>query len=444
MLLGNLFEHYDSALFSMLSPFLAPLFFPHEDFLTALILTYCIIPLGMIARPIGSLVFGYIGDCRGRREALFLSLSGIAIITGLIGFLPTYDQAGIWAPILLSIGRLIQNFFLAGETMGGAIYLIENSPENEKNILSSFYSASTIGGILLASCGVSILCILNIVQTHWRILYFLGCTTAAVIVFLRAKVPLKLYTPGKQVDPFLIGCNSGAAAFFSPAISSENACPQFRAFETSRSTLIYPTNEFSEISFKWILKNCWEKRQALASIAVASGFSYASYTISLVMMNSFVPLVTAISQTEMMHLNTFLLIADFLLLPAFGLLANKFSREIMMVSSGILALISGLPLFWLLEGASLLFVIVIRLAIVTIGIWFAAPFHAWSQTLVPPACRYTIISFGYALGSQIFGGPTAAISLWLFKQTNWPASAGCYWMFLGLFASYFVSKKKSI
>src|SRR5262245_113042 len=92
MLLGNLFEHYDTALFGLLSPFLAPLFFPGQDPLTALILTYCIIPLGMIARPIGSLIFGYIGDTRGRKEALVLSLMGMAIITTIMGFMPTYQQ----------------------------------------------------------------------------------------------------------------------------------------------------------------------------------------------------------------------------------------------------------------------------------------------------------------------------------------------------------------
>ena len=84
--LGNLFEHYDTALFGFLSPFLAPLIFPEKDPMTALILTYAIIPLGMVARPIGSLVFGYIGDVYGRRHALFLTLAGMSLISGCITF----------------------------------------------------------------------------------------------------------------------------------------------------------------------------------------------------------------------------------------------------------------------------------------------------------------------------------------------------------------------
>src|SRR4051812_25423429 len=92
--LGNLFEHYDTALFGFLSPFLAPLIFPKQDPLTALILTYAMIPLGMLARPIGSLFFGYIGDVYGRAVALFWTLAGMAIISLCIALTPLYAQVG--------------------------------------------------------------------------------------------------------------------------------------------------------------------------------------------------------------------------------------------------------------------------------------------------------------------------------------------------------------
>lgn len=398
MLLGNLFEHYDTALFSLLSPFLAPLFFPHQTPLTALILTYCIIPLGMVARPLGSLVFGYIGDKRGRKEALVLSLSGMAFITCLMGFLPLYSQVGIIAPILLSICRIFQNFFASGEAMGGAIYLIENTSEERKNLMSSFFNSSTIAGILCASGGVSFLYAFDIVQEGWRFLYFSGGLTAVFIVFLRTKISLK--------------------------------------------TLI--TDLSPQLTFKSILSSCLNRWQAVVAIAVASGFSYASYTLSLVLMNGFTPLISALSQAEMMHLNTILLSIDFLILPFFGMLANRFSREKMMILSGIFATISGFPLLWLLEGGSLITVIAVRLIFVIVGVSFSAPFHAWSQSLVPAAYRYSIVSFSYAIGSQILGGPTAAFSLWLFQKTNWIYSLGLYWMILGLGASYCVARQQAV
>lgn len=396
MFLGNLFEHYDAALFGLLSPFLAPLFFPGQDPITALILTYCIIPLGMVARPIGSLIFGYIGDNRGRKEALVIALTGMAVVTAFMGFMPTYHQAGILAPVLLSLGRILQNFFAAGETIGGAIYLIENEPESKKDMTSSYYNASTVAGILIASFGVSFLCALNIVQDCWRVLYFLGSSTALFAVTLRMKMKVDHTTP-KPPPP----------------------------------------------SLKFVLSTCWKSRQALLAIAVASGFSYASYTLALVTMNGFVPLVTSITTEEMMHLNTVLLGFDFLLLPLFGLLAKKFSREKMMVMSGVAAALSGFPLFWMLHGASLAAVIVIRTSLVVIGVWFSAPFHSWSQQIVPASRRYTVISFAYAIGSQLLGGPSAAISLWLYQKTDWVVSAGLFWMGLGLLASFLIFRQQT-
>src|SRR4051812_30122038 len=98
---GNFFEHYDTALFAFLSPFLAPLFFPTEEPLTALLFTYTIIPLGMLARPIGALFFGAIGDRLGRRRALFLAFGGMGIVSACIVLTPTYAMVGILAPLLL-------------------------------------------------------------------------------------------------------------------------------------------------------------------------------------------------------------------------------------------------------------------------------------------------------------------------------------------------------
>ncbi|HEV8050901.1 MAG TPA: MFS transporter, partial [Parachlamydiaceae bacterium] len=127
--LGNFFEHYDTTLYAFLAPFLAPLIFPQADQITGLILMYAIIPFGMLARPLGAFVFGYIGDNYGRQRALFFTLAGMSLVTGCIALSPTYSQAGMIAPLIFCLGRMVQNFFAAGEAMGGAIYLLENSEE---------------------------------------------------------------------------------------------------------------------------------------------------------------------------------------------------------------------------------------------------------------------------------------------------------------------------
>src|SRR5579862_8456534 len=102
-IIGNILEHYDNALFGLLAPFIASLFFEKSDPLTALILTYGMLPLGIVFRPLGSLFFGWLGDRYGRKQALSLSLVMMAAVTVSMGCLPTYATAGIAAPILLAI-----------------------------------------------------------------------------------------------------------------------------------------------------------------------------------------------------------------------------------------------------------------------------------------------------------------------------------------------------
>lgn len=388
--LGNLFEHYDTALFGFLSAFLAPLIFPEKEPITALILTYAMIPLGMLARPFGSLVFGYIGDVYGRKHALFLTLAGMSIVSGGIALSPTYLQAGILAPLIFCLGRILQNFLASGETMGGAIFLLENSSEKRHDLLSGLYNASTIGGILLASAGVSILSHYNAIDSGWRGLYLFGCLTAAFGCVIRRQLH---------------------------------------------------SNTFPEVSLKFsqtlsnLGKNFWICRKPLLLIVVSSGFAYANYSIALVLMNGFIPLVSSFTKAQMMGINTSLLVLDFCALPFFGWLASKISREKMMLTASLSVALCAIPLFMALKDATLMSVIGVRICFVIFGVAFFAPFHAWAQQLIPPAYRYAVISFGYALGSQAIGGPTAAISLWCFKKTEIVSSVSWYWVGLALVSS---------
>lgn len=385
--LGNLFEHYDTALFGFLSPFLAPLIFPEQEPITALILTYAIIPLGMLARPLGSVVFGYIGDVYGRTHALFLTLAGMSLISGCIALSPTYLQVGILAPIIFCLGRALQNFLAAGETMGGAIFLLENSSEKRHDLLSSLYSASTMGGHLLASLGVFLLSHYNAVDPGWRFLYLFGCITA------------------------LFGC-----------------------IIRRSSHSVQASVKFSQ-TFSNLRGVFWICRKPLLFIVISSGFAHANYSIALVLMNGFIPLVSSLTKTEVMRINTYLLILDFCALPFFGWLASRFHREKLMLSASLGVVLFSVPLLLSLEGASLAVVIGVRIAFVIFGVAFFAPFHAWAQQLIPPGCRYAVISLGYALGSQLLGSPTAALALWCFQKTGMVSSVSWYWLVLAIASS---------
>jgi len=378
--LGNFFEHYDSALFAFLAPFLAPLFFPNQDSLTALILTYAIIPLGMLARPIGSIVFGRIGDGQSREKALFLSMLGMSILSLGFAFCPTYEQVGFFAPVLWGVGRIIQNFLSSGETIGGAIYVLENCSEEKQDIQSGLFDASTIGGILLASSGVAFFTYFDAIENGWRILYVFGSVTALFGSLLRRNISIRSF----QKSPSNVG------------------------------------------------KVLWDQKRPLFFLILCSGFSYASYSVALILLNGLIPLVSSFTKAQMVELNTTLLVLDFLTLPFFGWIASKVGREKLMTSAAFGVAIFGIPLFYMLEQASFLEIVGIRVCVVLFGVAFSAPFHSWAQKMVPPSDRYTIVSFGYAMGSQLLGGPTTAISLWLFQQTGSASFAAWYWVFLSI------------
>jgi len=386
-LIGNILEHYDTALFGLLAPFIAPLFFHTHDPFTALIFTYAMIPLGMLTRPIGSLTFGWIGDRFGRRQALCWSLSGMAVATIAIGCLPTSREIGPLSPLLLALLRLLQSFFAAGESAGGAIYILEHTNVPKRSLMSSLFDASTVGGILIASGLVTFLSAHEWIETGWRFLFLAGGATATVGIFLRMEAE--------------------------------------------------ESGEFISLKRTSRLREIFQHKRAFLAIILAAGFSYTTYSIAFTFMNGYIPLVTSIEKSDMMKVNTTLLGLDFFLLPFFGFLSYKFGKEKVMFCGAFCCCLGAIPLFSLLGPSShFLFVTGVRMFIVLSGVAFAAPYHAWALEQVPPHCRSTILCLGYTIGSQVIGTPTAAICLWIYRETEWVGAPSLYLLPIALGALF--------
>jgi len=154
---GNILEWYDFAIFGFLTPIISQLFFPKEDHLVAILMIYGVFATGYLMRPLGGILFGYIGDKQGRKLALQTSMIMMAVPTVLIGFIPTYEELGIYATILLIILRMLQGLSVGGELMGSISYLVEIAPPNKKHFYGSFTLFSAVGGLLLGSTVVTIL-----------------------------------------------------------------------------------------------------------------------------------------------------------------------------------------------------------------------------------------------------------------------------------------------
>jgi MHS family proline/betaine transporter-like MFS transporter len=149
--IGNLLEWYEIYLYVYWAPIIAKLFFIFESANTNLIFTYLIFALGFLARPLGGLFFGRLGDRIGRKKAMVLSIMMMIFPTFVTGLLPTCSQVGCFAPFILAIMRILQAFPAGGELPGAFCYLYESSQPENRRYLSSFRGYGYQIGILIST-----------------------------------------------------------------------------------------------------------------------------------------------------------------------------------------------------------------------------------------------------------------------------------------------------
>lgn len=154
---GTFLEWYDFLTFATLAVIFAPLFFPSTDPNAALLASLATFGVGMVVRPIGAALFGSMGDRIGRKPVFMITIALMGIATVSVGFLPTYAQAGIWAPILLVSLRLLQGLSAGGEIGGSAIYLTEHAGNERRGFKTSFLQLMGPLGILFSTLQIALL-----------------------------------------------------------------------------------------------------------------------------------------------------------------------------------------------------------------------------------------------------------------------------------------------
>ncbi len=188
-IIGEVLEWYDFSLYSFLSPVFVVLFFPKEHPVAGLLGVFAIFAAGFISRPIGGLLFGWLGDRRGRKAAFFISLALMAIPTFLMGCLPTFESVGFWAPACLLILRLLQGFSCGGEFSISMIFLSEHASKENYFFSGSLAWMGTMIGALMASVVIMAISFHHefLMQFGWRLPFFLGGIIAVAGIYLRLK-----------------------------------------------------------------------------------------------------------------------------------------------------------------------------------------------------------------------------------------------------------------
>lgn len=188
-MIGNGLEWYDYALYAYMVTLISKLFFPAGNEAVHLLATLGIFAVGFIARPFGGILFGMVGDKFGRRTALVAAIFLMAFPTGCIGLLPTYEQVGILAPLLLVLLRVMQGLSLGGAFSGTVIFLVEHSPPARRGLVGSTSLASLAVGFLLGSLVVMLMQVsLSEAQFEswgWRIPFLLGVPIGFIGLYIR-------------------------------------------------------------------------------------------------------------------------------------------------------------------------------------------------------------------------------------------------------------------
>jgi MHS family proline/betaine transporter-like MFS transporter len=211
--LGVGLEYYDFIIYGLLSPYLSPLFFSEDQWLDGLLKIFAIFSLGYLARPLGGIIFGVIADRTGRKASFIVIMLLMAFSTLLIGLLPTANQIGVFAPIFLTILRLIQGISFGAELPGAITIINEYARKNDTGLHSGFVISSTGIGAALASIVLMILTTSlspqDMKEWGWRIPFIFGGILAIISYITRSRLE---ETPAFQ----LIQEQRKNSSFFSP------------------------------------------------------------------------------------------------------------------------------------------------------------------------------------------------------------------------------------
>ena len=185
-------EWYDYFIYGLFAALVFnELFFPSFDPVVGTVLALLTFGIGFIARPVGAIVFGHLGDRVGRKKTLIITLLVIGISTGLIGLLPTFDTIGFAAPILLTTLRFIQGLSLGGEWSGAVLLAVEHAPAKQRAFYGAMPQYGSPAGTIISSGVVALVTLLpeeHLMTWGWRVPFLLSFAFLAVALYTRLKV----------------------------------------------------------------------------------------------------------------------------------------------------------------------------------------------------------------------------------------------------------------
>jgi len=370
--IGNLVEWYDFYAYTAFALYFASSFFPGDDPIVQQLNAAMLFAIGFIMRPVGGLLFGYLADHHGRRNALMLSVLLMCFGSLVIAVTPTYAAIGIGAPIVLGLARILQGLSLGGEYGASATYLTEIAGEKHRGFFVSFHYVTLIGGQLGA------LLVLLVLQQ----------------VFL---TPLQMRAWGWRI-PFAIG-----------ALLAITALMMRRNLHETDDFMEARKPERRESSVMALRRH---PRAILIVVGLTAGGTTCFYTYTTYM-QKFLKLSVGLSDNQTTLVSAATLVFASLLQPLYGALSDRIGRKPLLLWFGAMGTLFTIPLLRALQStrtATGAFLLIAAAWMIVAG--YTSINAVVKAELFPTNVRATGVGLPYAVTTSIFGGPAESIALW--------------------------------
>ena len=368
---GTLIEWYDFYLYAVLTPFLAPLFFPSNNPATSLIAGFATFGAGFAVRPFGAVVFGRIGDRIGRKFAFVLTVSLMGGSTVAVGLLPTYARAGIAAPIILVTLRCLQGLAVGGEYGGAAVYVAEHAPDGKRGYYTSWIQTTATLGLFVALAVVLgtrlSLGDATFKSWAWRIPFLLSALLLLVALYVRVRM---------RETPLFSRLKASGKASVSPLRDSLGSRRNWKLIGlalfgiTAGQAVVWYTGQF-----------------------------YALFFLTATLKVGFVQAYTIVGVSLLLGTPFFII---------FGALSDRIGRKPIILGGCLLAALTYYPIFRAMAHFAHPLHLGAEIALVTVQVLYVTavygPVAAFLVEFFPAKIRYTSLSVPYHVGNGEFGG----------------------------------------
>ncbi|WP_322102699.1 MFS transporter [Paraburkholderia sp. J41] len=375
---GTTIEWYDFYAYSTAAALvLGKLFFPSTNALVGTLAAFASFWVGFLARPIGGIVFGHLGDKVGRKKTLIVTLMLMGGCTTLMGLLPTYAQAGVLAPLLLIVLRLVQGIAMGGEWGGAVVLSSEHAPKGKEILFSAFAQQGSPAGNLLATVAFLVTSMLpdhQFMTWGWRVPFLISAALVGVGLFIRMSVEE------------------------SPAMKELQA-----------------KNKVSKLPIGEVLRHHKGLvAMGVGACVIALSATYFKTTFAL----SWAVTSIGFDRTQFLSVITFAIVVQLIVQPFGAVLATRMNLRkaiVLMLVPEIVAL----PLMFsmIATGSTKLAMIGMALASIPHSLYYAAMAGMLAKAF-PAQVRYTGISLAYQICGMVFAGTTPILGQYLLSATG--------------------------